>query len=302
MKKYIVLSLLIICIFTIAGCGKRAPDNPNPPVIDEGPEESEINVISEDSVSSDDSPYSIGEADAVPITSDLNFEPGETEPPVEEVEPEPAIMEDPKPEEAAEPVVIPDDFVNDLSIAGESSQIMTVAATGSSAVLKLHNKNADGYFEEVLSTNASIGKNGIGKTKEGDKKTPTGKYSFIKAFGIKDNPGSQIAYTKVNSTHFWVDDSNSSYYNQFVSTDDVTKDWSSAENLSATSPSYNYALAINYNSSCVPGKGSAIFIHCKPTGGAGCIAVEESVMKRLVQETTPGCILLIDTPEGLKNY
>lgn len=195
-----------------------------------------------------------------------------------------------------------DCFVNDLEVAKETSQILIVSATGNSAVLTLYNKNEDDLFEETLSADASIGKNGIGKTKEGDKKTPKGKYAFTMAFGLKDNPGSRIPYTKLNDSHYWVDDSNSKYYNQFVSTKEVKKDWSSAEDLYHSGSSYNYALAINYNEANVPGLGSAIFMHCRPTGGLGCIAVDESVMKRLLKEITPECILIIDTPEALDSY
>ncbi len=195
-----------------------------------------------------------------------------------------------------------DCFVNDLEVAEEASQILIVSATGNSAVLTLYNKNEEGLFEETLSADASIGKNGIGKTKEGDKKTPKGKYAFTMAFGLKDDPGSQIPYTKLNDSHYWIDDSNSKYYNQFVSTKEVKKDWSSAEDLYHSGSSYNYALAINYNEANVPGLGSAIFMHCRPTGGLGCIAVDESVMKRLLKEITPECILIIDTPEALDSY
>ena len=193
-------------------------------------------------------------------------------------------------------------FVNDLEVAKESSQIMIVSATGDSAVLTLYNKNEEGCFEEVLSADASIGEKGIGKAKEGDKKTPKGKYAFTMAFGLKEDPGSQIPYTQVNASHYWVDDSSSKYYNQFVSMKSVKKDWSSAEDLYHSGSSYNYAMAINYNESCAPKVGSAIFLHCRPTGGAGCIAVDESVMKRLVKETTPECILIIDTPEAIDTY
>ncbi len=186
------------------------------------------------------------------------------------------------------------DWVETLPAARTEKQIMVVAATGSSATLSLHNRQADGNWSEIFTTKASIGKNGIGKSKEGDHKTPRGSYRFTMGFGLKQPGSVNLPYTQVDENCFWVDDPSSKYYNQFVSLRNVEKDWNSAESLAGSGKSYNYALAINYNEACVPGKGSAIFLHCLPTGGAGCIAVSEEAMVRLLKETSPGCLLLID--------
>ena len=186
------------------------------------------------------------------------------------------------------------DWVETLPAARTEKQIMVVAATGSSATLSLHNRQADGNWSEIFTTKASIGKNGIGKSKEGDHKTPRGSYRFTMGFGLKQPGSVNLPYTQVDENCFWVDDPSSKYYNQFVSLRNVEKDWNSAESLAGSGKSYNYALAINYNEACVPGKGSAIFLHCLPTGGAGCIAVSEDAMVRLLKETSPGCLLLID--------
>ena len=186
------------------------------------------------------------------------------------------------------------DWVETLPAARTEKQIMVVAATGSSATLSLHNRQADGNWSEIFTTKASIGKNGIGKSKEGDHKTPRGSYRFTMGFGLKQPGSVNLPYTQVDENCFWVDDPSSKYYNQFVSLRNVEKDWNSAESLVGSGKSYNYALAINYNEACVPGKGSPIFLHCLPTGGAGCIAVNEEAMVRLLKETSPDCLLLID--------
>lgn len=195
------------------------------------------------------------------------------------------------------------DWVGNLQVAQNTNQMIVVAASGSSATLSMHNKNSDGSWTEILSTSASIGKNGIGKTAEGDKKTPQGIYGFSFAFGIQPNPGTALSYTQVDDSYYWVDDSNSAYYNQFVSTNNVACDWSSAEHITSVGSFYNYVLAINYNSACVPGLGSAIFLHCNPTGGtAGCIAVSESSMITILQNIQPGCTLIVDSTNGVYNY
>lgn len=62
------------------------------------------------------------------------------------------------------------------------------------------------YWTELLSCPAFVGKNGLGKTKEGDQKTPEGIFDLPVAFGIMDNPGSKIPYVKVNENLYWCGD------------------------------------------------------------------------------------------------
>ena len=193
-------------------------------------------------------------------------------------------------------------WVTDLDIAETVSQIIVVAADGSDATVSMHSKDADGVWTEILSTAGKIGRNGIGKTKEGDGKTPTGVYHFLLGFGNKENPGCGLYYTKVDNSYYWVDDSDSAYYNQFVTTNEVTKDWDSAEHIAGVKSSYNYVLALDYNVDCVPEKGSAIFMHCTPTSGAGCIAIPEDKMVEIMQAVKEGCVVVIDSLEGVKGY
>ena len=127
-----------------------------------------------------------------------------------------------------------------------------------------------------------VGKNGIAKKREGDKKTPTGTYGFTKAFGIKKNPRSKIKYIKLNKYHYWSGDRR--YYNQMIDIRKV-KASRSGEHLIDYKPHYNYALAIDYNKNCVYKKGSAIFLHCtgsNPYTG-GCVAVKQKYMKKIMQ-------------------
>lgn len=60
--------------------------------------------------------------------------------------------------------------------------------------------------------------------------------------------------------------------------------------MASASPYYDYGLALDYNKECVPGKGSAIFLHCftasPDSGSAGCIRLPESRMRELVQSAT----------------
>lgn len=157
----------------------------------------------------------------------------------------------------------------------------------------------------VFETEAIIGKNGLGKTKEGDGKTPVGVFVFVEAFGILENPGTKMSYTKVDETHYWVDDSTSGYYNQLVSTDVIKKDWISAEHVIDFGESYHYVLATSYNMERIPGKGSAVFLHCTSQESevtAGCIAVPEQYMKKIMKRVNSHCVLIIDTKDNILSY
>ena len=194
------------------------------------------------------------------------------------------------------------DWVDRLDAAQTAGQIITVVANGSSATLSMHNKDASGHFVQVVTGDASIGRNGLGKTMEGDGRTPRGKFGLMFGFGNRPDPGSALQYVQIDRNCYWVDDPASAYYNRFVSTLNVQKDWRSAENLLGAGQSYNYALALDYNAACVPGAGSAIFIHCRPTGGAGCVAVNEDIMLQIMKNVQPGCVVLIDDAAGILNY
>ena len=195
------------------------------------------------------------------------------------------------------------DWVATLKAAASSKQLLIVAAQGSTATVSLHTKGQYGVWAQDLSVEGFVGSAGIGKTTEGDNKTPKGQYGFTMAFGIEPDPGCAIAYTWLDDTHYWVDDGQSRYYNQFVSTRTVTPDWTSAEHLIKVGAAYDYALALNYNSANTPGLGSAIFLHCSTgTPTAGCIAIPKDSMKQVLEKVEPGCVVIIDTPEGVKSY
>ena len=197
-------------------------------------------------------------------------------------------------------------WVTELEISKETTQLLVIAAEGTYATVSLHTQDANGIWVENFSVTGRVGKNGIGKTAEGDGKTPTGEYRFIKAFGILPDPGiSALPYLQVDESHHWVDDSNSQYYNQCVSTKDVEVDWTSSEKLFATGQAYHYALAINYNEACVPELGSAIFLHCPSAGfgtTAGCVAIPEENMVMVMQLLQTDCVIIIDSESKVFEY
>lgn len=162
------------------------------------------------------------------------------------------------------------------------NQLIFVKYKGNSKADFVFYSRKNGKLAKVFQCAAYVGKNGINKKKEGDKKTPTGTYSFTKAFGIKKNPGSKMKYIKLNRYYYWSGDRK--YYNRLI---DIRKVKASraGEHLIECKPYYNYALALDYNKKCVYKKGSAIFLHCtgrnKYTGG--CVAVKEKYMKKIMK-------------------
>lgn len=176
-------------------------------------------------------------------------------------------------------------FVANMSISNQTTQAITVIGNGGSyANLTLHTKQ-NGIWTETLSCSARVGKNGITSSKrEGDGKTPTGIYSFGQAFGVAGNPGTSRGWLQVNNNHYWVDDSNSQYYNKLVDASQTGIQWNSAEHLIGYPTAYKYAIAVNYNTACTPSAGSAIFLHCRSSGStAGCISVSQSNMVKILQ-------------------
>lgn len=165
------------------------------------------------------------------------------------------------------------------------SQHILVKSSGSYAKIYMLSRKKNGKWKQILATNGRVGRNGAGKTREGMGKTPTGTFTMGRVFGIRSNPGCKLPYTQIRSEHYWVDDPSSRYYNKFVNSTKVTPDWSSAEHLIDYSGAYDYAVAINYNSRCIPGKGSAIFLHCMTNGPtAGCVSVPRSAMIKILKK------------------
>ena len=131
-----------------------------------------------------------------------------------------------------------------------------------------------------------LGKNGfapIGEKQEGDGRTPSGIYHLGTAFGYGSSADTKLKYHQATESDFWVDDSQSPQYNQWVSGKPEAK---SFEYLKRSDDLYKYGIVIEYNTDpIVPGKGSAIFIHIwrgpgQPT--SGCVALSESHLIRLL--------------------
>ena len=156
----------------------------------------------------------------------------------------------------------------------------------------------DGKYEKVFNCEALVGKNGPGKQSEGDTKTPLGTWEIGEAYGIKDDPGSKVPFTKVTDDMYWcATGSNGKKYNTLLyKSEDPDNDYSEDEHLMDYPIRYAYFLDMGYNKAGAPYAGNAIFLHCwkepdYPTGG--CVAVSEESMVTILQTITPGTTVTI---------
>ena len=201
------------------------------------------------------------------------------------------------------------EWIGNLDAAESADQMLVVAAfneTATDAWVSLHEKQEDGSWCMVMTSPGYIGKNGLGKTKEGDAKTPTGVFHFNRAFGIADDPGCAIPYVKVDDDTYWSGDPREGFhYNELVNINDLPElDIASgdSEHIIDYPYHYQYCLNISYNEEGTPGLGSAIFLHCfrpaKPFTG-GCVAIPEEHMKYVMQHVDEDTAVVIDTYENL---
>ena len=159
---------------------------------------------------------------------------------------------------------------------------------GSSATARL---TIDG--KQIFKTQVYIGKNGIGNTREGDGKTPTGTLHIKSAFGVLPNPGTTLPYINITPSTFACDE-DCEYYNLIIDTAQVHHPCL-GEDMYNIVPQYNYGITTDYNEECDHQKGSNIFIHCKGpkdyTGG--CIAFDEERMIEILTNCDASLVVTV---------
>jgi L,D-peptidoglycan transpeptidase YkuD (ErfK/YbiS/YcfS/YnhG family) len=139
---------------------------------------------------------------------------------------------------------------------------------------------------------------GGGKSKkEGDGRSPAGVFDLGGVWGankgVKKHP--KTFYHRVTSRDLWVEDSDSKYYNQFLTLDHEPKtEWEKKAQMKQNDYPQSLKMFIAHNAfpNIVAGGGSSIFFHIWRRGGAaataGCTTMVEEKLRWLIATVDPG--------------
>jgi L,D-peptidoglycan transpeptidase YkuD (ErfK/YbiS/YcfS/YnhG family) len=180
------------------------------------------------------------------------------------------------------------------SLAGVDGARQVVSVTASRygsvhATVQAFARTGTGWVRTAGPWSAWIGRNGFARPdrkREGDGKTPTGSFRFSFFFGAANKPKVRFPWRHAAPYDYWDDDPASPRYNTWVD----TRYHSAGRNPEAlhVRPSYDDVAVIAYNTSRIPGRGSAIFLHLthhSPT--SGCVALPRSVVLGLLHWLNP---------------
>ena len=164
---------------------------------------------------------------------------------------------------------------------------------GSDASVTYYTKTNARRWKRIFETDAFVGKNGLGKTREGDAMTPEGDFGVLTAFGILPDPGTALPWLPVTESIFACDEEGP-WYNRIIDTV-VTHHPCKGEDMFHTAPEYNYGMALDYNAGCRYPDGSAIFFHCKGAKAwtGGCVAVDEDFLRHILTSCHPTLRVII---------
>jgi L,D-peptidoglycan transpeptidase YkuD (ErfK/YbiS/YcfS/YnhG family) len=183
-------------------------------------------------------------------------------------------------------------LVTRLSGVHDARQVISVTTPhyrSVHATVRAFGKSGHGWHQVGGPWSAWIGRNGFakpGQKREGDGMVPSGSFHFSYFFGVAPNPGVRFPWRHASRHDYWDDDSTSPRYNTWVDARHHSPG-ASPEPLHVQ-PSYDDVAVIAYNTSRVPYKGSAIFLHVthhSPT--SGCVALPRRHVLTLLRWLRP---------------
>lgn len=152
------------------------------------------------------------------------------------------------------------------------------------------------YRQEWKTTKATVGLSGFKKPGVASGHTmyrwsPQGSFSVSEAFG-EGNPGTGLAYRKLNSRSQWSGTPGGGYNKYFESSFNRWPDEQMYNIMRAPTGDYRQGAVINYNrppdSPIRQGAGFAIFLHANPVPTYGCIALDLSNVTKYLKTAKPG--------------
>jgi len=196
---------------------------------------------------------------------------------------------------------------------GDARQVIVVTAPkwrSTEGTLATYEKRGDTWRVVQQEMRTQLGYGGLvrgDKRHQGTGTTPTGVYEIVSGFGRKADPGTQLAYTKVDRNDAWPYNPRvPSTYNVFQ---DVDRSWKSyggyVEHLWDMGYQYDYVAVLDYNLPEGPirtgakgvrrsteppdtSRGGGIFLHVdNGNKTAGCIAVKKKAMREIMQWLDP---------------
>jgi len=183
-----------------------------------------------------------------------------------------------------------------------SDQLVTVTAAsyGATQAELTAYQRSDGHWRRVFGPwIAWIGRNGMappGGKREGDGRTPSGRFGFQFFFGVDRNPGVHFPYRRVYSYDAWDDDLASTLYNEWV---DERYGNPGADPEPMDVSAYDYGAVIAYNLARTPGLGSAIFLHINiGTPTAGCVTLPVGELLEVLRWLNPAASPRIEMGVG----
>ena len=183
---------------------------------------------------------------------------------------------------------------------GSATQVITVTAHSTSstqAIVQAWARSGSGWTRVGPAVSGYIGSDGMSEhASESWSATPMGRFTLTQAFGHDSDPGTALPYLRTDDADWWISQSGPLYNtHQHCASNCPFTQGAPNEHLAHELPFYDYAVVIDYNTANAPGgvrqgAGSAIFLHVHPAGSgptAGCVAVPEDQMIRLLRWLTP---------------
>lgn len=151
---------------------------------------------------------------------------------------------------------------------------------------------AAGPFTRVLGPYAStVGTGGFappGQKREGDKRSPTGRFTITELFGEDPDFRPRLPYKVVGPDDAWCEDPTSPQYNQWLTGAAAA---AVTDRLRRDDDLYFHSAVIDYNRwPVVPGAGSAIFMHRAHPDGAGtlgCVGLQADDLQAVLLRLDP---------------